>query len=142
MFQRMLLGNPPRLRTRNALRPVGERTIGPHVHFGHVADRARLHPLHGLAPVVPRVALVAHLRDGLRRLPRLARQLARFVHRPAQRLLHVDVLAEIERGHRDRRVHVIGRRDDDRVDVLLLLEHQAVVGVALLLRQVLGQRFA
>ena len=56
-----------------------------------------------------------------------------------QRLLHVDVLVEIERGHRDRRVHVIGRRDDDRIDVLLLFEHQAIVGIALLLRQILGQ---
>ena len=108
------------------------------MHFGDVADRARLHPLHRLAAVVPRVALVAHLRDDLRRLPRLARQRARFVDRPGQRLLHVDVLAEIERGHRDRRVHVIRRRDDDRVDVFLLLEHLAVVGVALLLRQILG----
>ena len=38
---------------------------------------------------------------------------------------------------RDRRVHVVGRRNDDRVDVLLLLEHLAVVAVLLQFRQVL-----
>ena len=56
---------------------------------------------------------------------------AAFLHRPGQRLLHVHVLAEIHRGQRDQRVRVIGRRDHHGVDVLLLGEHLAVVGVAL-----------
>ena len=67
----------------------------------------------------------------------LARELPRFGDRPGQRLLHVDVLAEIHRRQRDRRVHVVGRRDDDGVDVLLLVEHLPVVLVARGARQVL-----
>ena len=47
------------------------------------------------------------------------------------------MLAEVHRGQRDRRVHVIGCGDDDRVDVLLLVEHLAVVLVAGGARQVL-----
>ncbi len=89
-----------------------ERTVRPHVHFADVADRAG-HEVFLAAPrLVLRVALVAHLRDDLL-LGRLLRQVPRFVHRPAHRLLHVDVLAEIHRRRRDHRVHVIGRRDDD-----------------------------
>ncbi len=59
------------------------------------------------------------------------------MHRPAERLLHVDVLAGVHRGRRNHRVHVIGRGDDDRVDVLLLVEHLAVVPVPLHFRQLL-----
>ncbi len=75
------------------------------------------------------MALVAHLRRDFRAL-RLARELPRFGDRPRQRLLDVHVLAEIHRGQRDGGVHVIRRRDDDGVDVLLLLEHLPVVLVA------------
>ena len=46
-----------------------------------------------------------------------------FADRARQRLLDVDVLAELHRRHRDDGVVVIGRGDDHRVDVLLLLEH-------------------
>ena len=75
------------------------------------------------------MALVAHLRGDLG-LGRAPGELPRLGHRPGQRLLDVDVLAEIHRRQRDGRVHVIGRRHDHRVDVLLLLEHPAVVLVA------------
>ena len=125
-----------RRRARNALRPVAERPVGPDVDLAHFTDRAAVNQLVAGAGVVGRVTLVAHLRDDLAIL-RFLGQDARFLDRPAERLLHVDVLAEIHRQRRDRRVHVIRRSDDDRVDVLLLLEHLAVVTVLRELRQVL-----
>ena len=106
------------------------RPVGPDVDFLHVADVAALDVLDRLARVVERVPLVAHLGGDLG-LGRLLRQGAGLVHRPAQRLLHVDVLAERHGRHGDRRVGVIGRRHDDAVDVLLLRQHLAVVLVAL-----------
>ena len=63
--------------------------------------------------------------------------MACFLDGPAERLLHVDMLAQIHRRRCDRRVHVVGRRDDDAVDVLLLVEHLAVVLVPLQLRHLL-----
>ena len=87
------------------------------------------------ASLVARVALVAHLRHELGIVLGLLRQHACFVDRPAQGLLDVDVLAGIHGRDRDRRVHVIGGGDDDRVDVLLLLEHLAIVAILLDLRQ-------
>ena len=83
------------------------------------------------ALLVVRVALVAHLRDDRLLLGRLLLQVPRFVDRPAERLLDVDVLAGIHRVRGDDGVHVIRRGDDDRVEVLLLLEHLAVVAVLL-----------
>src|SRR4051812_6685391 len=127
-------------RTRNALRPVTERTIGPDVDLADVADRAGPDVLDRGSRVVPRVPLVAHLRRQLRHALRLAGELARLGNRPAQWLLHVDVLAEVHRRERDRRVHVVGCRDDDAVDVFLLVEHVAVVAIAPGARQRLLQR--
>ena len=46
-------------------------------------------------------------------------------------------LPSAHRVRRDHRVHVVGRRHDDRVDVLLLLEHLAVVAILLHARQLL-----
>ena len=112
-----------RLRPRNALRPVAERPVRPDVDLAHLADRAGPHVLDRRPRIVPGVALVAHLRGEPACSAPCLRELARLGDRPGQRLLHVDVLAEIHRGQRDRRVHVIRRRDDDRVDVLLLVEH-------------------
>ncbi len=126
----------PHFRTRKALRPVAERTIRPDVDFADVADRAGHHVLDGGSSFVGRMTLIAHLR-GEFRLPCATRELPRFAHRPAERLLHVDVLAEIHRRERDRRVHVVRRRDDDRVDVLLLVEHLPIVDVSLRAGQML-----
>src|SRR6185295_8796865 len=80
-------------RTRDALRPVAERAVGPDVNLADVADRARPHVLDRRARVVPRMALVAHLRRELRHALRLAGETARLGDRPGERLLHVDVLA-------------------------------------------------
>ncbi len=49
------------------------------------------------------------------------------MHGPGERLLHVHMLAQVHRRFGDHRVVVIGRRDDDRVDVFLLGEHLAEV---------------
>jgi hypothetical protein len=73
--------------------------------------------------------LVAHLGDDARAARRFL-QHAGLVHRPGERLLHVHVLARVHGGQRDDGVQVVGRGDDDRVDVLLLREHLAEVHVA------------
>ena len=126
-----------RRRSRHALRPVTERPVGPDVNLAHLTDRTGRDVLVAEAGLVARVPLVAHLGDDLRVVLGLLRQLPRLFDRPAQRLLHVDVLAEVHRGQGDRRVHVIGRRDDYRVDVFLLLQHLAIVAVLLDLGQLL-----
>ena len=90
------------------------------------ADGAGLEPLLHQAQALFGVALVAHLRDDLV-LPRRLGQRPGLADGARQRLLHVDVLAQLHRGHRDQGVRVIRRGDEHRVDVLLLLEHHAVV---------------
>ena len=73
------------------------------------------------------VPLVAHLRDDLVLLGGL-HQLADLVDRVRQRLLAVDVLAALDGGHGGHRVGMVGRGDDDRVDLLVhLVEHLAEV---------------
>ena len=54
-------------------------------------------------------------------------QLAGLVDRLGQRLLGVDVQPLLHRPHGDRGVHVVRRRDVDRVEVLLLVEQLAPV---------------
>ena len=104
------------------------------MHFLHVADLARPDNFAGClgALVVP--ALIAHLGRNLV-LHGGVRQQLRFPRRPRQRFLAVDVLAVLHGEPRDRRVHVIGRGDHHRVDVLALgLEHLAIVFVLIRLR--------
>jgi hypothetical protein len=83
------------------------------------------------------VTLVAHLRHDFRIVLRLLRQVPRLVHRPAERFLDVDVLAEAHRRRGDDGVHVIGRRHDDCVDIFLLVEHLPIVAVLLDARDLL-----
>ena len=54
-----------------------------------------------------------------------------------QRLLHVHVLPPLHGSHGDHGVGVIGCRDDDRVDVVLLVQHDAEVFVPLGVRVLL-----
>src|SRR5207302_3958828 len=75
-----------------------------------------------------RVTLVAHLRDDLV-LARQSSQETRLVHGPRERLLAVDVFLCAHRRRGDRRVHVIRRCDDDAVEILLLRQHLAEIGV-------------
>ena len=53
--------------------------------------------------------------------------LARLVDVVRQRLLAVDMVAELHRGHAHGRVHVVGRGDVDRVQPFLFVEHLAPV---------------
>ncbi len=140
LFQLQLRVAVERGRTRQALRPEGERTIRPDVDFLDVADRAGEQILLPSARLVLRMALVAHLRDDLH-FGGLLREVPGLVHGPAQRLLHVHVLAERHCRRRDHRMHVVGRGDDDGVDVLLLVEHLAIVAIGLDLRQLLVDEF-
>ncbi len=118
------------LRVRHALRPVRQRPVGPDVHLFDLAEDPGCQIVLAAPRIVGRVALVAHLRDQLGIRRRLRREVPRFRDRPAHRLLHVHVLAGGHRGRRDRRVHVIRRRDDHRIDVFLTREHLAVVAMA------------
>ena len=111
------------------------------MHLAHLADRAGIEPLLHQAQALFRVALVAHLRHDLVLARRLG-QRPGLADGARQRLLHVDVLAELHRGHRDHGVRVIGRRDEHRVDVLLLLEHHAEVLVVGRLRELVERRAA
>ncbi len=62
-------------------------------------------------------------------LPGGQAQLAGFPHVVGQRLLRVDVLADLDRHHGGDGVGVIGRGDGDGVDLLAhLVEHLAEVG--------------
>jgi hypothetical protein len=76
------------------------------------------------------VALVAHLRDDAGGAGGLG-QGAGLVQRVRERLLRVDVLAGVDRRHRDDGVRVVGRADGYGVDVVgLLVEHLAEILVA------------
>ena len=70
----------------------------------------------------------------------VAGQLAGLVDRLRERLLAVDVQPALEGAHGDRGVHVVGRRDVDRVEVLLLVEQLAPVLVDLDVREPLLDR--
>src|SRR5262249_49505867 len=78
-----------------ALRPDG--AVGPDVDLGDAAEDAGADDLDGTAQAVRRRALVAHLRADLLLGRRLA-HLARLGDRVRQRLLAVDVLAQLHGG--------------------------------------------
>jgi hypothetical protein len=46
-----------------------------------------------------------------------------------ERFLHIDVPADADGGQRDDRVGVVGRGHDHGVDVLLLVEHLALIAI-------------
>ncbi len=112
------------------MRPEAERAIGPDVDFADFADGAGPDVFDCGACFVEGMPLIAHLRGEFGFLG-AAGEMAGFFDTPGERLLHVDVLAEIHGGRGDGRVHVVGRGDDDGVDVFLVLEHVAVIFVAL-----------
>jgi len=103
-----------------------------------VADGAAANVLVAGARAVARVSLVPHLRDDGGFLLRLLRQRTRLLDRPAEWLLHVDVLVQIHGREGYDCVHVIRCRDHDRIDVLLLVEHPAIVAVSLQPRDLLA----
>ena len=79
------------------------------------ANGAGLHQQHRHAVEARRVDLDAHLRDHALPAGKLS-QLPHFVEVMGQRLLAIDVLAQLQRAHGDRRMHVVGRGDVHRVD--------------------------
>ena len=103
--------------------------VAPGVHLPHRTDGPIRDPFVEHPDLVGGMALVAHLGLHLGRAGRLG-QLAHLANRMGQRLLEVDVFAVLEAGHRDHVVRVVGRRDDDPVDVLVfLVQHDAEVFV-------------
>ena len=95
--------------------------------FLDVAEDAALDDLDVAAETVARRTLVAHLAHDAVRLGGLE-ELLRLPERAHERLLHVDVLAHLHRADRDGGVHVVGRRDGDRIELRAhLVEHLAVV---------------
>ena len=118
-----------RLRPRHALGPEAEGPVCPDMHLAHVADRAAPQVLDGGPSIVGGVALVAHLRGDFGFLC-TTRKFASFFDRPAERLLDVHMLAKLHGRQGNGGVHVVGRGDHDGVDILLALEHLAIVGVA------------
>ncbi len=118
----------------------------PDMHAANRPEDAGLHEFDDPAIVVTRIVnLRAHLRDDA--LPgRRLHHHAHLVHRMGQRLLAVDVLAGTHRQDRGRRMMMIGRRDQHRLDVLLLVDHLAIIvvigrpGMRLLLRLLCGDR--
>ncbi len=127
-------------RSNAALRPpesLGNAgPIGPNVHLLDVADRAGPDPLAQPPPGFGLAALVAQLRSHLM-LPGGQGELAGFVDVVRERLFAVDVLAELDRHHRGRRMMIVGSADKHGIDLAVhFVEHFPIVGKSL------GQRLA
>ena len=80
------------------------------------ANGASLHQQHRHAVEARGVNLDAHLRDDALEAGQLS-QLSRFVEVMSQRLLAIDILAQLQRGHGDGRMHVVGGGDVYRVEM-------------------------
>ena len=98
-----------------------------------------MHELDRRAIELVRLDLVSHLRDDVVRLRRQP-HLPSLMHRVRQRLLTMDVLAKLHRRQRNRSVHVIRRRNDDRIERLRvrIVEQLAIVEELLRRRELLG----
>ena len=122
----------------DALGPDGP--VGPAVDLGDVADGAAPDPLADEAGALAGVALVAHLGHDVGLLGRLGQE-AGLLDRMGQRFLDVDVLAQLDGGHGDDGVVVIGGRHGHGVDALFLLQHAPEVAVLgrLLVHGLLGR---
>ncbi|GBL30332.1 hypothetical protein EMGBS10_14820 [Opitutia bacterium] len=101
----------------------------PGMRRAHLADAPLLDQPHRRPIFRAGMDLVAHLRADP--VPgRLQPEQARLLDRVGQRLLQVDVLLQPHRQERRQGVHVVGRRDDRRVEpVAQLREHRAEVRV-------------
>ena len=92
----------------------------------NIADRAGPDDLRGHAIAFVGEALVAHLGGNLVLHRRLLEQ-ARLPRSARQRLLAVDVLAALHAMQGHRGMHEVGDADGARVDVFLLVEHDAEI---------------
>ena len=109
------------------LRPKARGTIGPVMNIGDLTDQTAFNPFAQQARAGEGRALVAHHREHAFLFRKVA-QRARFPQRIAKRLLQHDRLAAADRFERDRKVHVIGRRDGDDINLVGHLgKHFAVV---------------
>ena len=112
------------------------------MRLADLADEAGVEPFADLADAFAGVALVPHLRDHLVGAGGLGEGTGlEDIMRDG--LLDVDVLARAHAGHGDVGVRMVRGGDDDGVDVLALLEHDAEVGEGFRLRELLdGPRAA
>ena len=93
------------------------------MHFLDFPDRPALHQRHRLLVDTFGMNLDAHLGHQTV-LPGIVRKLAHIIDVMGERLLAVGMFAALHGRHRDGRVHVVGRRNIDRVDVVFLLLQQ------------------
>jgi len=100
------------------------------VGLGHVAEDALPDPLDQQADMLAGVALVAHLRGDVLGLGQIA-ELAGLVEVVTEGLLAVDAAPRLQGADAGGEVMVVGRGHPDRVQVLLLVEELAIVGVYL-----------
>ena len=118
----------------NRVNPIGHRAVvapllaAPGVDFADFADDPGLNKLHRAAILGAAVDLDAHLRDAL-----FFR--GQSGHRPdladvvRERLLAIDVEVPLQRREADRRVHVVGRGNVHAVEIGLLFQQLAKIGV-------------
>ena len=101
----------------------------PRIDLPHLADRAGVEMLDGLADAHRRVPLIAELGRHARLL-RDPRDLPRLPNIMRERLLTIHVLPCPHRPDRHIRMQMIRRRTQDRIDALFLFEHHAEVLIA------------
>ncbi len=98
------------------------------MYFSHGANGSVADQFDDPPHAAERVALIAHLRGDVHLVGHFAHS-SGFVDRMCERLLTVNMFAQLHRHHAGRRVMMVGRGDCDRVDVLPLFQHLAVIGV-------------
>ena len=104
----------------------------------YLANQAFIKPLNHLMNAQTRRALIAHLRHNFH-FSRCFGEHTRLKNIVCQRFLHINVLAELHRRHRNHGVRVVGCRDRYRVNVLVFLQHFAEIVVLFRVRK-LGNR--
>ncbi len=96
------------------------------MHLANLANRAVPYPFARAADAVAGMAVIAHLRRDARCLGDLG-NLARFPDVVRQRFFAIDMLALAHRHDRHVSMIMVWGRAQDRVDALLLLQHNAEV---------------
>src|SRR6266576_2411384 len=120
----------------DALRPpAGQsatmgRPVRPDMHLAHRSNAAVGKPFVDEPIALECHALISHLRSHLR-LARRESQRARFLHRARERLLAINVFAELERHHAGRSMVVVRYADHDGVQGFLAFQQLAVIPIAL-----------
>ena len=92
----------------------------PTVDFAYITDRTRLNQFDDAVDVVNRVSLNAELSNDLLFLRRLRHDTS-FFDRVCHRFFAIQVLAQLHRHHRGMEMSMVGRTDDDRINLILHL---------------------